>query len=109
MKKVFYIGYYSDYKNNRLDAPSATTKMDYIISSFKNNNYEVEVLSLCGVKERNSFLKKYKGYIKQVDDVKFKYFVSYTSKHKIIRFIGKILTWKSFIKYYPICQMDYKL
>ena len=35
--KIFYIGFYSDLNNNRKNAPSADTKMDYIIEALKED------------------------------------------------------------------------
>lgn len=47
MKKLYYIGYYSDSKSerNRKTAPAADTKMDYIVSTLNKLGYAVEVLS----------------------------------------------------------------
>ena len=60
MKKIYYIGYYSDPSSNskRKTAPAADTKMDYIISSLKKVGYDVEVLSFCVDDDRKSEAKR---------------------------------------------------
>lgn len=64
MKKIYYIGYYSDPsdESKRKTAPAADTKMDYIISSLKKIGYDVEVLSFCVDDDRKSFFEKKPGY-----------------------------------------------
>ena len=46
MKKIFYIGYFSDSDESkcRRTAPSADTKMQYIIEAMVKEGYQVEVL-----------------------------------------------------------------
>ena len=60
MKKIYYIGHYSDPSGNskRKTAPAADTKMDYIISSLKKVGYDVEVLSFCVDDDRKSVFEK---------------------------------------------------
>ena len=49
MKKIFYIGYFSDSDESkcRRTAPSADTKMQYIIEAMVKEGYQDEVLSFC--------------------------------------------------------------
>lgn len=101
MKKVYYIGYYSDPNGlqNRKTAPAADTKMRYIIESMKKNGYEVEVLSFCGENSRDKFIKKYDGYDINEKNYKIHFFKTYASRYRIIRVIGRFLTWLSQKKY----------
>ena len=101
MKKVYYIGYYSDkvLNKNRKAAPSADTKMNYIIESLKNIGYEVEVISFCEENSRNKIIKKYDEYDINEKGHKVHFFKTYTSKYRIIRVIGRWFTWLSQKKY----------
>lgn len=101
MKKVYYIGYYSD-KNlnkNRKAAPSADTKINYIIESLNNIGYDVEVISFCEENSRNRIIKKYDEYDINEKSYKIHFFKTYTSKYRIIRVIGRYFTWLSQKKY----------
>lgn len=97
--KVFYLGYYSDIDNNRKTAPAADTKMDYIIESLKNFSNAIELLSFCYVDDKSKLLKKYKGYVKEENGIRIRYFSSYSSKYKVIRVIGRFFTWLEQKKY----------
>ena len=101
MKKVYYIGYYSDLNGvqDRKTAPAADTKMSYIIESLKNIGYEVEVISFCEENSRNRIIKKYDEYDINEKSHKVHFFKTYTSKYRIIRVIGRWFTWLSQKKY----------
>ena len=101
MKKVYYIGYYSDLNGaqNRKTAPAADTKMSYIIESLKNIGYDVEVISFCEENSRDKIIKKYDEYEINVKNNKIHFFKTYTSKYRIIRVIGRWFTWLSQKKY----------
>lgn len=104
MKKVYYIGYYSDPNkaSKRKTAPSAVTKMDYIIHCLKKKGYEVEIISFCEDNDRNSFLKKKNGYEIMKNDVRVIFFSNYASRFRIIRIIGRLFSWIKIRKY--LCE-----
>ncbi len=101
MKKIYYIGYYSDPSGNskRKTAPAADTKMDYIISSLKKVGYDVEVLSFCVDDDRKSFFGKKSGYEIEKNGTRVVFFTNYTSKFRILRVIGRALSWIKIRKY----------
>jgi len=101
MEKVYYIGYYSDSKGlqDRKNTPAADTKMKYIIESMNKNGYEVEVISFCGDNSRDKFIKKHDEYNIDEKNYKIHFFETYSSKHRIIRVIGRYFTWLSQKKY----------
>ncbi len=101
MKKIYYIGFYSD-KNpcsNRKTAPSADTKMDYVIECLNSLGYEVEIISFCEENIRNKVLKKYNDYDIKRGNNKIHFFKTYTSKFRVLRVMGRCLTWISQKKY----------
>lgn len=101
MKKIYYIGYYSDLsgKQDRKTAPAADTKMSYIIESLKNIGYEVEVISFCEENSRDKVIKKYDEYDINKKNCKIHFFKTYTSKYRVIRVVGRWFTWLSQKKY----------
>lgn len=102
MKKIYYIGYYSDPsgKSKRKTAPAADTKMDYIISSLKKVGYDVEVLSFCVDDDRKSAFEKKSGYEIEKNGTRVVFFTNYTSKFRIFRVIGRALSWIKIRKYF---------
>ena len=99
MKKIYYICHYSDFDNNRKGALSATTKIDYIVETIKKCNCEVEILSFCGVNDKNSIFKKYNGYNRIINNCKVHFFNSYASRYRTLRVIGRFFTWLEQKKY----------
>lgn len=101
MKKIYYIGYYSDPSGSskRKTAPAADTKMDYIISSLKKVGYDVEVLSFCVDDDRKSVFEKKSGYEIKKNGTRVVFFTNYTSKFRILRVIGRALSWIKIRKY----------
>lgn len=101
MEKVYYIGYYSDkdLNKNRKAAPSADTKINYIIESLNNIGYDVEVISFCEENSRDKIIKKYDEYEINIKNNKVHFFKTYASKYRIIRVIGRYFTWISQKKY----------
>ena len=101
MKKLYYIGYYSDPKSehNRKTAPAADTKMDYIISILNKLGYAVEVLSFCIDDDRERVLKKKPGYEIKIKGTRVTYFTSYTSKFRCIRVLGRFISWLKIKRY----------
>lgn len=101
MKKIYYIGYYSDPSDvsKRKTAPAADTKMDYIISSLKKIRYDVEVLSFCVDDDRKSFFEKKPGYEIEKNGTRVVFFTNYTSKFRILRVIGRTFSWIKIKKY----------
>ena len=104
MKKVYYLGYYGDPTPlaNRKTTPAADTKMAYIAESIKKIGYDVEVLSFCADEDREVFLKKRKGYKTVRNNIPVVFFDNYTSKYRILRVIGRWLSWMKIKKYLRI-------
>lgn len=99
--KLYYMGYYGDTLNDRKSAPSADTKVDYMLDTLKECFSEIEFLSFCNTNNRNCIFKKYPGYLIKKNGIKIRYFSSYSSRFRLIRIIGRFLTWieqKRFIK-----------
>ena len=94
MKKIYYLGYFSDNddENCRKTAPSADTKMKYIITTLKACGYDVEVISFCENDDRNSFFSIHTGYTKDVNGTKTKFVTNYSSKYRIIRILGRVIS-----------------
>ena len=101
MKKIYYIGFYSDPSVNskRKTAPAADTKMAYIIESMKEIGYEVEVLSFCSEDDRNVVFQKKEGYEIYQNGTKIVFFSNYVSKYRILRVFGRFLSWRNIKKY----------
>lgn len=101
MKKIYYIGYYSDPSGSskRKNTPAADTKMDYIISSLKKVGYDVEVLSFCVDDDRKTIFEKKPGYEIEKNGTRIVFFTNYTSKFRILRVIGRALSWIKIRKY----------
>lgn len=101
MKKIYYIGHYSDPSGSskRKTAPAADTKMDYIISSLKKVGYDVEVLSFCVDDDRKSVFEKKSGYEIEKNGTHVVFFTNYTSKFRILRVIGRAFSWIKIRKY----------
>lgn len=95
MKKVYYIGFYSDPVGDSLrkTAPAADTKMSYIIESIKKLGYDVEVLSFCVDDSRGHFFEKKSGYRTVINGTKVTFFTNYASKYRILRFLGRWIAW----------------
>ena len=101
MKKIYYIGHYSDPSGSskRKTAPAADTKMDYSISSLKKVGYDVEVLSFCVDDDRKSVFEKKSGYEIEKNGTHVVFFTNYTSKFRILRVIGRAFSWIKIRKY----------
>ena len=101
MKKVYYLGYYGDPSPlaNRKTTPAADTKMTYIVESMKKTGYDVEVLSFCADEDRKVFLKKRNGYKIIRNNIPVVFFDNYTSKYRILRVMGRWLSWLKIKKY----------
>ena len=101
MKKIYYIGYYSDPSNTskRKTAPAADTKMDYIISIMKKIGYDVVVLSFCVDDDRKSFFEKKVGYQIEKNGTSIVFFTNYASKFRLLRVIGRAISWIKIRKY----------
>ena len=101
MEKIYYIGYYSDPLNEstRKGAPSADTKMNYIVGCAKELGYEVEVISFCSHTNENVLFEKKSGYSVQHNGVKISFFTSYISKYRILRVLGRMAAWHSIKRY----------
>lgn len=108
MKKVYYLGYYGDPspQSNRKTTPAADTKMAYIIESLKKIGYDVEVLSFCADEDRKVFLKKRNGYKIVRNNIPVVFFDNYTSKYRILRVIGRWLSWIKIKKYLKLHCMN---
>lgn len=101
MKKMFYIGYYSDpsIESNRKTSPAADTKMGYIINMMQEEGYEVEVISFCADNGRKDIFKKKPGYKIKKKDVSIVFFTNYSSKYRVLRGIGRVILWRKIRNY----------
>ena len=101
MKKIYYIGYYSDPDDikERKTAPAADTKTSYILSCLKRLGYEIEVLSWCSPNSRKKIWKKYDGYLTKINGIKVRFFDAYSSKFRLLRVIGRWIQWNQRRKY----------
>lgn len=110
MKKVFYLGYFSDIdkEKNRHGFPSADTKMKYVMDAMAKEGYDVEVLSFCGNDKRDCVWKKDSGYDYTSKDVRIRFFNSYRSRFRILRILGRQLAWMDAKRYIKqnVCQTD---
>ena len=95
MQKIYYCGYYGDPspQSNREITPAADTKMTYIIESMKNTGFDVEVLSFSAPEDRSVLFRKNPGYDITRNGTRVVFFDSYTSKFRILRVIGRWLSW----------------
>lgn len=85
--------------SNRKTTPAADTKMAYIIESMKKTGYDVEVLSFCADEDRDVLFEKRSGYKIVRNHTPVVFFDNYTSKYRILRVIGRWLTWMKIKKY----------
>lgn len=94
MKKIIYIGYLSDINNDdRKSAPSADTKMKYIMSAIKQAGYDIEVISCTIPNKKEGLFKKHKEYITNIDGVNVTFVSGWTSKIVIFRYLGRWFSW----------------
>lgn len=93
MKSIKYIAYYSDpdLSKNRRTAPSADTKLDYIISALRLNGQDVSVVSKCCVGKCNRAIERHDGYITDKNGVSVQFLPDLTSKYRIVRFFTRWL------------------
>lgn len=99
MKKIIYIGYLSDINNeNRKSAPSADTKMKYIISSIKESGNVVSVISCTVSQKRDGIFKKQRAYSATIEGTDVQFISSYTSKFRLLRIVGRFCSWISLKK-----------
>lgn len=93
MDKIKYIAYYSDpdFSKNRRAAPSADTKLDYIVTALKESGHDVEVISKCRAGNRERMLKMDSGYTTQRNDVLIHFMSDLTSKYRAIRFFTRLV------------------
>ena len=101
MKKIYYCGYYGDPSpmSNREIIPAADTKMSYIIESMRQTGYDVEVLSFCEDEDRTVFFEKRLGYVIERNGTKVVFFDHYTSKYRMLRVIGRWMSWQKIKRY----------
>lgn len=95
MKKLIYLAYYSDSaaSSNRKAAPSADTKIDYIIESIKKSGIEVEVISFCADDDRKGIFGKKSGYEIKKNGTRVIFLDNYTSKYRPLRVFGRWMGW----------------
>lgn len=104
LKKVYYLGYYGDPTSlsNRKITPAADVKMTYIIETMKKIGYDVEVLSFCIDEDRKVLFEKRRGYKIDRNHTPVVFFDNYTSKYRILRVIGRWMTWLKIKRYLKI-------
>lgn len=91
MNELKYIAYYSDPDNQkcRKTAPSADTKIDYILSAIRKIGYDAKVISKCGVTRCDKLLKFYDDYTIEKNGVCVRFVPDLTSKFRIFRFLAR--------------------
>lgn len=94
MSELKYIAYYSDpdESKHRNAAPSADTKIDYIVSVLTREGCNVKVISKCGVENCESILKYYEDYAIEKNGTMVRFVPSLTSKFRPLRFFTRIYT-----------------
>ena len=91
MNEIKYIAYYSDPDDSkqRKTAPSADTKIDYILSALKRNGCDVKVISKCVVGRCDRVLKLYDDYTIEKNGTSVRYIPDLTSKFRLLRFFTR--------------------
>lgn len=93
MKKIYYMAYYSDPNNiDRKAVPAADMKVDYIAGAMKKIGYKVVILSMCGVDKRDKVFQYHKGYSIKKNGIKIVFYPSISSKYRVIRVLGRVIT-----------------
>lgn len=94
MSELKYIAYYSDPDESkyRKAAPSADTKIDYIVSVLMREGCNVKVISKCGVEKCESILKYDEDYTIEKNGTMVHFVPSLTSKFRPLRFFTRIYT-----------------
>ena len=94
MSELKYIAYYSDPDESkyRKAAPSADTKIDYIVSVLMREGCNVKVISKCGVEKCESILKYDEDYAIEKNGTMVHFVPSLTSKFRSLRFFTRIIT-----------------
>ena len=94
MSELKYIAYYSDpdESKHRKAAPSADTKIDYIVSVLMREGCNVKVISKCGVEKCESILKYDEDYAIEKNGTMVRFVPSLTSKFRPLRFFTRIYT-----------------
>lgn len=94
MSELKYIAYYSDpdESKHRKAAPSADTKIDYIVSVLMREGCNVKVISKCGVEKCESILKYNGDYAIEKNGTLVRFVPSLTSKFRPLRFFTRIYT-----------------
>lgn len=102
MKDIKYIAYYSDSNEamHRHAAPSADTKVSYIITALKESGHDVEVISKCVVDKCDSLIRKYDAYTTtQCNGTSVHFIPDLTSRNRIIRHFARMAIKHSVKKY----------
>ena len=91
MNELKYIAYYSDPDNSkyRKAAPSADTKIDYIISALQRIGYDVKVISKCPVGKCDGIIKFYRDYMIEKNGTPVRFVTDLTSKFRSLRFFSR--------------------
>lgn len=94
MSELKYIAYYSDPDESkyRKAAPSADTKIDYIVSVLMREGCNIKVISKCGVEKCESILKYDEDYAIEKNGTMVHFVPSLTSKFRSLRFFTRIYT-----------------
>ena len=94
MSELKYIAYYSDpdESKHRKAAPSADTKIDYIVSVLMREGCNVKIISKCGVEKCESILKYNGDYAIEKNGTLVRFVPSLTSKFRPLRFFTRIYT-----------------
>lgn len=92
MDELKYIAYYSDPDDEkcRKTAPSADTKIDYILSAVRKIGYDVKVISKCSADRRDKIVKFYGDYTIEKNGTPVRFVPDLTSKFRILRFLARL-------------------
>ena len=97
--KIYYIGYYHkiDNPSNFQSYPAANTKIDYIIRTIKQSNFNLEILALGETKSINKF---YKANFQIIDKFeKIKYISTFSNNLPILKLLSRLFLLLQVLKY----------
>ncbi len=88
---IEYIAYYSDPDDSRFRkaAPSADTKVRYIVSTLQQLGYDVRITSKCEMQKRDRLLQYTPGYATQIAGAPVSFLPDLTSRFRPLRFFTR--------------------
>lgn len=104
MNKLYYIANYPCFEKEhyRFANRAAALQSEYLAQVLKEIEYDVSIISTGVISNRNSLLKKDKGFVRKIEkDIKVIFFPCVDSNNRIVRILARLiynLRVKSFIK-----------